>query len=185
MGASRSQDVNVNYPAFNAGLAQNIIKDAIEKQRETTTALQQRGELYKQMGQQAQYELERTFGRSGAEALQNYEQAFVTGIPAIQAEFEKKQKQDPEILSSKSFSDLTNVLRSAGKEYTTAMRGATDEAASRLYQALTAPIAGFESVANKPTFNKLYDPTYMNLASKPPTVQSDVESFKPLYTYNV
>lgn len=185
MGASRSQNVNVNYPAFNAPLANTILSDAIQRQQEVTNQLRQRGEEYKQMGQQAQSELERTFGRSGSEALQKYEKEFLTGIPAIQKEYEQKQKQGPGLLSSDSYSQLANTLRGTGQEYTTAMRGATNEAATRLYQALAAPVAGFEAVANKPAFNKLYDPVFMSLATKPPTVQSDVDSFKSLYTYNV
>lgn len=185
MGASRSQEVNVRYPEFNAALAQSIIADAIKKQQDVTTQLQQQSQSYKQMSQQAQSELESTFGRTGAQALQDYEKEFLTGIPAIKTEYEAKQKKGPELLSSDSYSQLTESLRGSGKEYTTAMRGATDEASTRLYQALAAPIAGFEAVANKPAFNKLYDPRFMSLAQKPPTVQSDVDSFKSLYTYNV
>ena len=183
MGAPKS--ATINMPNFNEGLAQRIISDAIQKQSETENKLLSRGDYYKGLGEQAQSDLDKIFGRSGAEALGRYEQAFATGIPNIQSEFEAKQKRIPQIIKSSSYADLADSLKGSAQEYTAGMRGATGEASSRLYQALTAPSVAFDAVAQTPTFNKLYDPRFMSLATKPPTVQSDVDSMKSLYTYNV
>jgi hypothetical protein len=172
-------------PSFNEGLARGIISDAISKQAETENKLISRGQSWMEKGEQAQSDLNKIFGRSGAEALARYEQTFAKGIPNIQSEFEAKQQRIPQIIQSSSYADLTNALRGSAREYTAGMRGATEDASSRLYQALAAPSVAFDAVASTPTFNKLYDPRFMSLATKPPTVQSDVDSMKSLYTYNV
>lgn len=186
MGAPKSQTLSVQTPNFNEGLAQRIISDAIQKQSETESKLLSRGDYYKGLGEQAQSDLDKIFGRSGAEALSRYEQAFTTGIPNIQSEFEAKQKRIPQIIKSSSYADLTDSLRGSAEEYTAGMRGATGDASARLYQALMAPSVAFDAVAQTPTFNKLRDTTFMSLASNPPTVQSDVGKFmKEFTTYNV
>lgn len=183
MGARQQQTLQM--PEFNKTLAQSIISDAIEKQKETAQSLQSRGQDWIRTAEQSQSDLNRIVGRSAAQALQNYERQFMTGIPAIQAEFEAKQKKGPELIGSESYQKLGESLRGSAKEYTAGMRGASEEATTRLYQALATPLAAFDTVANKPSFNKLYDPVFMSLATKPPTVQSDVDSMKGLYTYNV
>lgn len=184
MGAPKSPTINM--PSFNEGLAQRIISDAIQKQSETEGKLLTRGDYYKGLGEQAQSDLDKIFGRSGAEALSRYEQAFATGIPRVQEEFEAKQKRAPQIIKSSSYADLADSLKGSAQEYTAGMRGATGDASSRLYQALVAPSVAFDAVAQTPTFNKLRDTTFMSLASNPPTVQSDVGKFmKEFTTYNV
>lgn len=169
-----------------AGMAQNAINQALDKQRELAKEIQQRAETYEGKRETAQTELSGLFGRTGPEALKAYEEKFATEIPALTTQYEAKQKAfKPGILDSSSFDLLANVLRGSAGEYGQAMNRASTQASSRLYEALAAPVAGFEAIANRPSFNKLYDPTYMELAKKPPTVTSDVDSFKQLYTYNV
>jgi hypothetical protein len=186
MGAPKSQTLNVQTPNFNEGLAQRIIQDAIQKQSETEGKLLSRGDYYKGLEKEAQFQLGSLFGRSGEEARKSYEEAFAAGIPNIKSEFETRQSFfNPRVIKSSSYADLADSLKGSAQEYTAGMRGATEEASSRLYQALMAPSVAFDAVAQTPTFNKLYDPRFMSLATKPPTVQSDVDSMKSLYTYNV
>jgi len=173
-----------------AGMAQNAINQALDRQKELAKDIQKRAETYEGKREASQAELSSLFGRSGPEALKAYEAKFGAEIPALKTEYETKQQTfKPSILDlqspTSSFNLLANVLRGSAGEYGRAMDQASTRTSSRLYEALAAPAAGFEAIANRPAFNKLYDPTYMELAKKPPTVTSDVDSFKQLYTYNV
>jgi len=166
--------------------ANEIIGRAVASQEESLRRLGERTGTYETKREVSQSDLDKLFGRSGAQALQNWEQYWAEGIPALTSIYEAKQKQfSPNILGSPSYNQLTGSLRGAAQEFTGGIGQAADLSSSRLYQALASPAAGFEAIANRPAFNKLQDPTFMELAKKPPTVQSDVNSFKSLYTYNV
>jgi hypothetical protein len=173
-----------------AGMARSAVNDALEKQKELAKDILARAETYETKRETSQAELDKMFGRTGTQARTEYEKRFATEIPSLRGEFEAKQKYfSPGVLDTEtvgsSFNRLANVLRGSAGEYTSGMDLASTKAQSRLYETLAAPIAGFEAIANRPSFNKLYDPTYMELAKKPPTVTSDVDSFRQLYTYNV
>jgi len=173
-----------------AGMARSAVNDALNKQQELAKDILARAETYEAKRETSQAELDKLFGRTGTQARTEYETRFASGIPSLTSEYEAKQKGfKPGLLDlqtpGSSFNLLADVLRGSAKEYTTGMDQASTRAQSRLYQTLAAPVAGFEAIANRPTFNKLYDPTYMELAKKPPTVSSDVDSFRSLYTYNV
>ena len=173
-----------------AGAARAAVDNALERQQELAKEIQQRAETYEGKREASQAELSSLFGRTGPEALKLYEEKFGKEIPALKTEYGTKQQTfKPSILDlespSSSFNLLANVLRGSASEYGRATDQTSARASSRLYEALAAPIVGFEAIANRPTFNKLYDPTYMELAKRPPTVTSDVDSLKPLYTYNV
>lgn len=180
MGAKKQQAGGLSEEKAN-----EIINRALESQEESRKRLEARTGTYETKRETSQSELDKLFGRSGAQAMQNWEQYFAQGIPALTSIYEAKQKREPGILGSQSYGQLTESLRGSAQEFTGGMNQASNLAASRLYQALAAPAAGFEAIANNPAFNKLQDPTFMELAKKPPTVQSDVNSFKQLYTYNV
>ncbi len=171
--------------SFDFEQAQDIINQAIENQKKSTKALRQWGRSYVGRTESSQKELDTLFGRSGEKARESWEQKFSEQIPEIRSEYEAKQKAAPNILDSGSYNLLQGALGEIGSQFTGNMSGASGRSASQLYQALTAPAAGFEAIANRPAFNKLYDPTYMELAKNPPTVRSDVDSMRSLYTYNV
>ena len=184
MGAPKS--TTISMPSFDKSFADRLIGDAIQLQSETEGKLLSRGDYYKGLGEQAQSDLGKIFGRSGEEARKSYEEAFAAGIPNIRSEFEAKQNFfNPRIIKSSSYADLAESLKGSAQEYTSGMRGATEDASARLYQALMAPSVSFDAVAQTPTFNKLYDPRFMSLATKPPTVQSDVDSMMGLLKVNV
>lgn len=188
--SARPQQQSSGSFGFDYGKAQDIINAAVQRQQEVRQQLEGKGASYIERSEASQQALDRLFGRSGAEALKKYETKYETELPKLTEEYRKRQEEfKPSILNLKdpesSFNLLADVLRGSAQEFATGIDQAGTRSASRLYQALAAPVAGFEAIANRPTFNKLYDPTYMELAKKPPTVTSDVESFKPLYTYNV
>lgn len=91
----------------------------------------------------------------------------------------------PNILSSSSMSQLGDTLRQAGSEFREGVQAVSEEGSARLYKTLAAPIQQFSQTAMNPAFNLALDPRSMALASRPPTVRSDVDSMKQLYTYNV
>ena len=173
-----------------AGAARAAVSDALERQKELAKDIEKRAETYEEKRELSQAELSGLFGRTGPEALGLYEERFAKEIPALKTEYETKQKTFvPSVLDfsspSSSFNLLADVLRGSAGEYGRSVGRASEQASARLYEALAAPVVGFEAIANKPAFSKLYDPTYMELAKKPPTVMSDVDSFKQIYTYNV
>lgn len=178
-------------PRFDFARAKEIIDKAYENQQLATAALEKRAAPYEEKRELSQAELGKlTTGRTGPEAVAAYEKRFGEVIPSVTKEFEAKQRGfQPGLLNmadpTSSASLLANALRGSAQEYGSAMNQASGRASSRLYEAMAAPVLGFEQIANRPSLNKLYDPTYMELAKKPPTVASDVESMKQLYTYNV
>jgi hypothetical protein len=188
MGARQAQ--SSGSFGFDYGRAQDIINAAVQRQQEVQKQLESKGTTYIERSEASQKALDELFGRGGAAARQAYEAKYATELPKLTEEYRTRQEQfKPSILNlqdpESSFNLLANVLRGSAKEFATGMDEASTRSSARLYQALAAPAAGFEAIANKPAFNKLYDPTYMELAKKPPTVTSDVDSFKSLYTYNV
>jgi hypothetical protein len=176
--------------SFNFSKAQEIIDAAVKNQQAVKEQLESKGATYVERSEASQRALDQLFGRGGAEARSAYEQKFATELPKLTEDYRSRQEQfKPTVLNLKdpesSFNLLADVLRGSAGEFATGINEASNRSSSRLYQALAAPVAGFEAIANRPEFNKLYDPKYMELAKKPPTVQSDVDSFKSLYTYNV
>jgi hypothetical protein len=181
MGARQQQASG----GFDQQMAQDIIDQAIQNQTKARIKLRDWGRDYIDRTETAQSELDTLFGRSGAQAVQSWEKGFSEGIPGLQATYELKQQKAPGILNSSSFDLLKGTLGESASQFTGGMDTASGKTSAQLYQALAAPAAGFEAIANRPAFNKLYDPTYMELAKNPPTVRSDVDSMKSLYTYNV
>lgn len=174
-------------PPFDFAEAQKIVDRAYEQQQRATTALEQKSAPYETKRELSQADLGKLLtGRTGPEAVSRYEQRFEQGIPALTREFEEKQRNfQPRLLESPSFASLTNALRGGAQEYGTAMNQASTRASSRLYEALATPMVGFELAAQSPAFSALRNPVFMEYAKRPPTVSTDVDSYKQLMTYNV
>jgi hypothetical protein len=160
--------------------------EARAAQKKTTKYLRkQNKQLRKQVNRQ-QKKLGSMTGQSPAEATQNYAQDFYKTISNIGSQYSQQlANYDPNLLSSQSAKRFAGALSSSMNDYTTRLNQASQAGSARLYAALSAPISKFQQIANDPAFNNLLDSTYMAYATNPPTVRSDVESMKSLYTYNV
>lgn len=180
-----------SVPPFEFERAKEIVDEAYKQQQKAREQLEQRAVPYEGKREFSQEELGKLLtGRTGPEAVSSYEQRFAEGMPAITREFETKQKTfQPGLLDTSrpdsSFNLLTNVLRGSAQEYGTAMNQASGRASSRLYEALATPIAGFELAAQSPAFSALRNPAFMEYAKRPPTVSTDVDSYRQFMTYNV
>lgn len=190
MGA-QPQPSAPSTPPFDFAKAQDIVNEAYRQQQIVTKKLEEKAAPYVEAREASQAELGKLLtGRTGPEATGLYEQRFEEKVPALTKEYATKQKEfQPGLLDTSkpdsSINLLANVLRGSAQEYGGAMNRASSQASSRLYEALATPILSFEQIANRPSLNKLYDTKYMELAKRPPTVASDVDSMKQLYTYNV
>lgn len=176
-----------SVPPFEFKEAEKIVAKAYEQQQKAREQLEQRAVPYEAKREVSQAELGKLLtGRTGPEAVSAYEQRFFEGMPALTKEFETKQKTfEPGLLESSSANLLANTLRGSAREYGQGMEQASGRASSRLYQALATPIAGFELAAQSPAFSALRNPAFMEYAKRPPTVSTDVDSYRQLMTYNV
>lgn len=166
--------------------AKDAVNTAMEQQKELTKDIYARADTYEGKTAAAQKELETLFGSTGADYAKQATQGFYSTLGNINAKYENQLKNyQPNLLSSTSYSDLTDSLKESAGEFGQGVKKTSGEGAARLYQTLAAPIIGFQATSTDPAFNLQYDPRSMGLATKPPTVRSDVDSMKPLYTYNV
>jgi hypothetical protein len=89
----------------------------------------------------------------------------------------------------KATADLSNAyitsLQGMGSAGVSSLGGTSERGATRLYGTLAAPVASFQGVQGDSAFSNMVNSTFMKLATKPPTVQSDVGSMAGLYLYNV
>jgi hypothetical protein len=89
----------------------------------------------------------------------------------------------------KATADLSNAyitsLQGMGSAGVSSLGGTSERGATRLYGTLAAPVASFQGVQGDSAFSNMVNSTFMKLATKPPTVQSDVGSMAGLYRYNV
>ena len=170
--------------------AQQAAKESVEiakqDQQDLIASTQARADIYEGKTTAAQKELETLFGSTGADYAKQATQGFYSTLGNISAKYENKLKDyQPNLLSSTSYSDLTDSLKQSAGEFGQGVKKTSGEGAARLYQSLAAPLVGFQAISTDPAFNLQYDQRSMGLATKPPTVRSDVDSMKPLYTYNV
>jgi len=160
-----------------AAAAQSAVNTALQQQKELTKELEKRGQVYAAKGEESQAQLETMFGRTGAQAVADYTKAFNEQIPAIRRSYQKKVEEfQPNLLTSKSYSGLVSALNERMSDYANRVRSEGEAGSARLYKTLEAPRNVFQSIAFDPAFNLQYDPRAMNIASNPPTVQSDVAS---------
>jgi len=89
----------------------------------------------------------------------------------------------------KTTADLSNSyiksLQGMGSAGVSSLGSTSERGATRLYGTLAAPVAAFQGIRGDSAFSNLVNPAFMQLASKPPTVTSDVGSMANLYKYNV
>ena len=75
--------------------------------------------------------------------------------------------------------------KQTAKEGTNLLGDISQRGAERFYNTLSVPFQAFQSASGNRAFSNMYNPDFMRLASAPPSVRSDVESMRGLYTYNV
>lgn len=178
-------------PPFNFEKAQEVINKATQAQKETIAALEAKAIPYEEKREKSQAELATLLtGRTPSEAVKSYEQRFEKGIGDITSMYAGKQERfTPGLLNmadpESSASLLANVLRGSAQEYTKGMDEASRMAGSRLKYTLATPLQGFEYTAQSPAFRALRDPVFIEYAKRPPTVTSDIDSYRQLMTYNV
>jgi len=166
--------------------AKEVVETAKEDQANLTENIYARAATYEGKTAAAQKELETLFGSTGADYAKKATEGFYSTLENINAKYENELKNyQPNLIGSSSYSNLTDSLRQSAGEFGQGVKKTSGEGAARLYQTLAAPLVGFQAISTDPAFNLQYDQRSMGLATKPPTVRSDVDSMKPLYTYNV
>ena len=187
MGSGGGGGGGTSVPEFNFPEAQKIVDKAYKEQQRVTEALYGRGELFEPKREISQAELGTLLtGRTAPEATNLYEQRFKTEIPKLTEEYATKQSTfEPGLLGGSSANLLANALRGSAQEYGRGMDEASKRSQARLYQTLAMPLAGFEFAAQSPAFNVSRNRVFMDLATRPPTVSTDVDSYKSQMTYNV
>lgn len=166
--------------------AKEAVDTALSEQKQLTEDIRKRADIYEGKTATAQKELESIFGLTGKEAVNAYTQNFYNTIANVGKEYKPKLENfQPDLLSSPSYSKLTQSLQESAGTYGKGVQDVSEGGSARLYQTLAAPILGFSAVSQNPAFNLQYDPRAMALAAKPLTVRSDVDSMEKLYRYNV
>lgn len=176
-----------SVPPFEFERAREIVDEAYKQQQRVTEALYGRGALFEPKREISQAELGKlTTGRTAPEATSLYEQRFKTEIPELTNLYATKQGTfEPGLLGSSSANLLANTLRKSAQEFGRGMDEASNRSQARLYQTLAMPLAGFEFAAQSPAFNVSRNRVFMDLATRPPTVSTDIDSYKSQMTYNV
>jgi hypothetical protein len=167
-------------------LANQAVATARGYQKKSIQSLRKQNKNLRRRINKQQNVLSTLVGQTPAEATQNFSQDFYKSIGDIGAAYSRQlSSYDPNLLASQSAQRFAGALSSSLQDYTSRLNAASRAGSARLYAALSAPITQFQRIANDPAFNNLVDSTFMSYASNPPTVNSDVESMKGLYTYNV
>jgi len=176
-----------SIPPFEFTEAEKIISKAYEQQQKARQALEEKTFPYEAKREISQTDLGKLLtGRTGPEATGLYEERYRKDLPKLTETFETKQGTfQPGLLGSSSANLLTSALRETAQQYGQGIEQASGRASSRLYEALATPIAGFELAAQSPSFSALRNPAFMEYAKRPPTVSTDVDSYRQLMTYNV
>ena len=166
--------------------AKEAVDTAMEEQKQLTEDIRKQAKEYEAKTETSQSALENIFGLSGKEAVKSYTTNFYNTIANLNKEYKPQlENYQPTLINSPSYSKLTKALTESAGAYGQGVQKVSEEGSARLYQTLAAPILGFNAVSQNPAFNLQYDPRAMGLATKPPTIRSDVDSMKNLYTYNV
>jgi hypothetical protein len=166
--------------------AERAVATARGIQKKSIKALRRQNANLRQRLNRTQSNLGTLTGQTPKEATQNLAQDFYKSIGNIGSQYSQQlSKYDPNLLGSQSAKRFAGALSASLQDYTTRLNAASQAGSARLYAALSAPITQFQKIAEDPAFNNLVNSTFMAYASNPPTVTSDVESMKSLYTYNV
>jgi hydroxymethylpyrimidine pyrophosphatase-like HAD family hydrolase len=167
-------------------LASSAVSAGKEAQKKTRKYLSKKNKSLRRQLNRAQEDLALATGTGPTEAKETYNQNFLNTIAAIGQQYSKQLAQyDPNILASKSAKRFAGELNKSMQDYTNRLNLMGQRGAAQMYQAMAQPISQFRQISEDPAFNNLTNATFMEFATNPPTVRSDVESMKNLYTYNV
>jgi hypothetical protein len=162
------------------------VDKALEAQKQQIAEIQAKMPEYEQKFKDATSRLASLTGTSAPEFVTGATQRFYDTLSQVKSEYEPKMENfQPNVINSESTSSLNNYLAGVGQLYTENLGQVGSDMSNRLYSTLSAPQAAFTASALNPAFENLKNKDYMNFATKPPTVRSDVDSMRQLYTYNV
>jgi oligoendopeptidase F len=166
--------------------AQSSVNTALGIQKKTIKALRRQNKKLRQRGNRQQETISSLAPMGSREATTQLSQDFYKALGNIGTQYSRQLSQfDPNLLASQSSKRFAGMLSASMNDYTNRLNQASQAGSARLYAALSAPITQFRQISEDPAFNNLLNQTFMAYAANPPTVTSDVESMKPLYTYNV
>jgi hypothetical protein len=155
-------------------------------QKKTIKALRSQVKRQRTKLRNVQETLSTVSGRTPQQATEGYSKDFYGTVSNIGQQYAQQlANYDPNIIASQSAKRFAGVLSASMKDYTDRLNAVSQQGSARMYQALAAPITQFRQISEDPAFNNLVNSTFMEYATNPPTVRSDVESMRQLYTYNV
>jgi hypothetical protein len=155
-------------------------------QKKTIKALRSQVKRQRTKLRNVQETLSTVSGRTPQQATEGYTKDFYGTVSNIGQQYAQQLANfDPNIIASQSAKRFAGVLSASMKDYTDRLNAVSQQGSARMYQALAAPITQFRQISEDPAFNNLVNSTFMEYATNPPTVRSDVESMRQLYTYNV
>lgn len=167
-------------------MARRAVSAGQEAQRKTRRYLSGRLRGTRRQLRGAQEKLSTLTGATPQQAKEDYSKGFYNTIADVGTSYARQvAKFDPNILASSSAQRFAGALSSSLRDYTTRLNLISQQGMAQMYRALAEPIERFRQISEDPAFNNLTNATYMEYATQPPTVRSDVESMKQLYTYNV
>lgn len=166
--------------------AKSAVEDAMAQQERLVNELERRSSQYTNKYTRATDKLGSITGTTIKEYVPQATQRFYDTLSSVRSEFQPKLEDfQPNLLSSPSYQGLTGELKGMASDYTQGIGGVAEDVSGRLWRTLDAPQMAFTASSRNPAFENLLNPRYMGLAQQPPTVRSDVDSMKNLYTYNV
>ena len=166
--------------------AQSAVDTARQIQKKTIKTLRRQNQRLRKRIDTQQQNITELAPFTPRQATTELSQDFYRTVGDVGTQYARQLTQyDPNLLASQSAKRFAGMLSASLADYTTRLNQASQAGSARLYAALAAPISQFQQIAQDPAFNNLLDQTFMSYATNPPTVVSDVESMKPLYTYNV
>jgi hypothetical protein len=155
-------------------------------QKTTIKALRRQVKRQRTKLRNVQETLSTVSGRTPQQATEGFSKDFYGTVSNIGQQYAQQlANYDPNIIASQSAKRFAGVLSASMKDYTDRLNAVSQQGSARMYQALAAPITQFRQISEDPAFNNLVNSTFMEYATNPPTVRSDVESMRQLYTYNV
>ena len=167
-------------------VASRAVASGREAQKQTSQKLKKAVKKARKQLTATQTTLSELTGKTPKQATKEYSKDFYNTVSEVGQQYAKQlANYDPGILASASAKRFAGTLSASMQDYTNRLNMMSQQNAARMYQALAAPVSQFRQIAEDPAFNNLVNATFMQNATKPPTVRSDVESMKSLYTYNV
>lgn len=166
--------------------AKSAVEDAMAEQKKLVNELEKRTGKYTDKYRAVTNKLGDITGTSIEDFIPQVTKGFYDTLGSVRSEFQPKLENfQPNLLSSPSYQGLSGELKGMASDYTRAVGNVTQDVSGRLWDTLDAPQMAFTASSRNPAFENLLNPRYMSLAQQPPTVRSDVDSMKNLYTYNV